>query len=448
MSALSAETTAPPHGSEEPASELPPVPQPLSPRQVRYGLNISIYEGALATIFISITGAIGGSVFLTGFALLLGANSFQLGLLGALPFIGQLFGFLSAYLEEQLGQRRILVMAPALVGRLVWALLLALPFMSFLRGAEIGIFLSGLAISYALNGMAGNAWISWMSDLVPPRERGRYFGVRNMIASIVAMASTYLAGSLLDIFRAGDQEATGYAAIFAFAVVTGVFAAFLLRLQPEPPMQRDGKPQADLRSLFGGPLRDGRFRNYTLAAMGWMLVTGIAAPFFNAHGLGTLKLSFAILSLQAIVTSAVALICQPLIGQLQDRWGDRRVLLGSMLGVVPLPWGWVLSTPDNIIPLWLTSIFSGVFWPGINQGMMNVLMDRAPVSGRSAAIASYGAITGLGTFLAGLIGGALSSALAGMPLSLGPLTLTNFTLLFVATSIGRLLMVYAFWRTL
>ena len=64
-------------------------PQPLSPSEVQRGLLLSIWEGAVANIHISITGAIGGSVFLSGFALLLGVNNFQIGLLGALPFIGQ-----------------------------------------------------------------------------------------------------------------------------------------------------------------------------------------------------------------------------------------------------------------------------------------------------------------------------------------------------------------------
>jgi MFS family permease len=420
----------------------------LSQQQVRRALRLSIWEGALATIPISITGAIGGSVFLTGFALLLGANSFQLGLLGALPFIGQLFGFLSAYLEERLGARRMLVLISALGGRLIWVVLLALPFLSFLRGAEVAIFLLGIAISHALNGMAGNAWLSWMSDLVPPRERGRYFGVRNMVGSVVAMAVTFGAGLVVDHFRADGQEALGYALIFSVAVITAIGAALVLAQQPEPPLRRDAQARLKVGELFSLPLRDSRFRTFTLVAAAWAMATGIAAPFFNAYGLEQLNLSFAMLSLQAIVTSAVALVFQPLIGRLQDSLGDRTVLLGSICGTLLLPWGWVLSTPDNIMPLWFTSVFSGIFWPGISQGMVNVLMDRAPVVGRGAAIACYGAVTGLGTFVAGLLSGVVATALVDVTIALGPLSLSNLTILFVGTSIARGIVLLMFWRTL
>jgi MFS family permease len=215
--------------------------------------------------------------------------------------------------------------------------------------------------------------------------------------------------------------------------------------QPEPPLRP--KARVSVRELLVGPTHDRRFRSYTLAAAGWALVTGVAAPFFNAYGLNNLQLSFSILALTAIVTSAVSLVFTPLIGRMQDKLGDRKVLLFCLIGTIPLPWGWVLSTPENILPLWLTAIFSGVFWPGVNQGMVNVLMDRAPAAQRGAAMASYSAITGMGTLLAGLLGGLIATLLTNVQFSLGPLELAGIAALFILTSLGRAVMIGVFWRT-
>ncbi|NTU79353.1 MAG: MFS transporter [Chloroflexales bacterium] len=423
-----------------------PAPVPLSPAEVRRALRVSIVEGAVATVHISITGAIGGSVFLTGFAMLLGASSFQLGLLGALPFIGQLSGFLGAYLEERVGNRRGLVLYAALAGRLVWALLLALPFLSFLGGAQLAVFFLGLGCSYALNGVAGNAWLSWMSDLVPPRERGSYFGVRNTVAAIAAMAVTYLAGYTLDVMRGRGAETLGYALIFGVALLSAFGAAALIARQGEPPLRP--KERVSLPEMLSAPLSDRPFRAFVAANVGWAFVTGIATPFFNAYGLTTLQLSFATLGLTAVVTSAVSLVFAPLVGRLQDKLGYRKVLVACVIGTVVLPWGWVLSTPENIVPLWLTAIFSGVFWPGLNQGLANVMMDRAPADHRGAAIAAFGAITGIGTLVAGLVGGVIATVAAGAQLALGPVMLTGLALIFVLTSLGRAAMAWVFWRTL
>lgn len=433
--------------SSIPAGNVAPAPsQPLHPAEVRRGLRISTIEGAIATVHISITGAIGGSVFLTGFALLLGADSFQIGLLGALPFIGQAFQFVGAYLEERVGNRRSLVLYSALAGRLIWALLLALPFLPFLSGLELLIFFVGLACSYALNGIAGNAWLSWMSDLVPARQRGVYFGMRNTVAGIAGMASTFLAGQLLDQFRAQGDEPVGYALIFGVAVIAALGAAVLIARQPEPPIVP--RQRVSLGDLLSGPLRDRSFRLFVITTTGWSLVTGVAIPFFNAYGIGQLGISFSTLALTVIVTSGVGLIFGPLLGRLMDKFGYRLVLTLCVLGTVPLPWGWILSTPDNLIPLWLTSIFSGVFWPGVTQGLTNVLMERAPADHRAAAMATHSAISGVGLLVAGLLGGILATALAGAQLNLGPIALSSLTLLFALTSLGRLLMAGVFWRTL
>ncbi len=400
----------------------------------------------MATVHISITGAVGGSVFLTGFALLLGANSFQLGLLSALPFIGQLFQFVGAYLEERIGRRRDLVFYGALGGRLIWALLLALPFMSFLGGAQLAVFFIGLAISYAFNGIAGNAWLSWMTDLVPARQRGSYFGIRNTIAAVASMLATFLAGRALDVARAQGNETLGYALIFAVAVVAGIGAAALIARQPEPPLRP--KARVSLPELFGAPLRDRPFRSFVLACAGWAVATGIAAPFFNAYGLSALKLSFSTLAMQGVVTGAVSLVFGPLTGRLQDRYGDRPVLLVCLLGTLLLPFGWILSTPTNILPLWLTAILSGVFWPGVNQGLANLLMARAPADYRGAAMASYSAVSGMGTLLAGLVGGLIATGIADAQLAIGPLQIAGLGFLFVLSSLLRTVMAVVFWRTL
>jgi MFS family permease len=414
----------------------------LTPSAIQKGLRLSVIEGALSNIHVSIT----TSVFLTGFALLLGASDFEIGVIGALPFVGQIFQFVGAYLEERLGQRRRLVAFSAGISRSLWALIAALPFLGGLGGAQLMIFLVVLAISQALLGICSNAWTSWMSDLVPPRQRGRYFGLRNNVASVTAMTSTLLAGYMLDQYRNVGTPEIGYALIFGLAVVAAIAGVIVVSRQPEPP--KPYRQRVSLTALFSAPLRHQRFRALMLTAAGWALVTNIAGPFFNAYGIQTLKLSFATLALIGIIPSISSLVSQPLVGRLQDRYGDRRVLIGSVLGVILLPWGWVLSTPTFLLPLWIIQVGAGLFWPGINQGLLNMVMDRAPSEGRGAYVATYGALTGAGAFVSSLLGGVIATSLGATMLQIGPLTLNHYAILFVASSLGRAAMALVFARRL
>src|SRR5689334_7890716 len=426
-----------------PSAQYPAEPGAALPQAVvRRGLRLSIIEGSLSNIHVNVC----AGAFLTGFALMLGAGDFELGVIAALPFIGQLFQFVGAYLEERLGERRPMTVISCGISRSLWALLAALPFLTVLGTARLPVFLLVLAISQALIGITANAWTSWMSDLVPPRQRGRYFGMRNTICSITAMASSFLAGRALDQYRGTSAAPIGYALIFGVATICAVAGVLVLRYQAEPPLRR--AQRVSVGQLLSAPLRHARFRAMSLSAAGWALAIGIAAPFYNAHGIQNLHLSFATLAIFAIVTSGVALISQPLVGRLQDRCGDKTVLVGSVIGVVLLPWGWVVATPTFLLPLWLNAAGSGIFWPGITQGLLNLLMDRAPATGRGAYVASYGALTGLGTFVASLLGGAIAAGLGSTIVHIGPLGLNHYAILFVLSSVGRASMALVFMRKL
>src|SRR5262249_54055320 len=126
----------------------------LSPSVVRRGLQLSIAEGALSNIHITVCA---GAV-LTGFALILGAGLFELGGLAALPFIGLVFHFAGAYLAGRFAERRRMSVLSCGVGRSLWALLAALAFLPVVGPACLPPFLLVLAISQALIGITANAW--------------------------------------------------------------------------------------------------------------------------------------------------------------------------------------------------------------------------------------------------------------------------------------------------
>src|SRR5215216_3666134 len=125
----------------------------LPPGVVRRGLRLSIVEGSLSNIHVTVC----AGAFLTGFALMLGAGDFELGLIAALPFLGQLFQFIGAYLEERLGERRSMTVISCGISRSLWALLAALPFLTVLGAARLPIFLIILSISQALIGITAYA---------------------------------------------------------------------------------------------------------------------------------------------------------------------------------------------------------------------------------------------------------------------------------------------------
>ncbi len=412
-------------------------PKELTPATREKALRLSIYEGAMASVFVSIT----SNGLVTGMALYLGASPFVLGVIGAFPFVTQLFQLLGAYLEERFANRRLLAVISEGASRLMWAPIALLPFLPFSPTVIIVLFVALQFLSAAFNGVNVNSWKSWMTDLVPAERRGRYFGIRNTVASVATMLAGLASGYTLDYYKTNVSEAYAYAITLAIAVVTAMVGVVMVCFQAEPPLERRG--DLNIRTMFVAPLQDAAYRRLILYAMSWAFVVGVASPFFTAYGIETLHMTFAQLAYMGIVSSVASIVVYPIIGRLQDRFGDKIVLIVSAFCVVPLPLGWIFSQPGWLWPLFCTSLFAGVFWPGIDQGFANMSMARAPQAGKGAYLAAFGAVSGIGLMLAGLLGGSIAQLIGTASWSYAGATINHYAVLFVFSMLLRF--VAAMW---
>jgi MFS family permease len=410
----------------------------LAPSEVRAGLKLSLIEGVFAQVHITLT----AGAFLTGFALLLGAGNITLGIAAALPFLIQPLQLFGAWLIERTGTRKKITVIGSL-GRTFWIVLVLLPYLPLSTNQRLIALIVSLLCCHALVTLCVNAWTNWMTDLVPPRLRGRYFSIRNTAMAACAMVVNAGAGMLLDHMRALGRARDGYALVLGMAVLSASIATVLLARQPEPPMQtRNRLPLAD---VFRIPWRLPRFRRFMTAMIVWNMALGTAASFFSAHALQVLRIPFTTLALFDVVTSAISLVSLPLWGRIADRVGHRKVLLICISGVIVLPWSWVLATPNSIWILYLNAIVSGIWWPGLMLSLSNRLMEQAPAQARSAYLALFAAMTGLGYFLASTLAGGLADLMANVQWSLGPLRVNNYQTLFIIASLLRGSVVL-FWR--
>jgi MFS family permease len=249
------------------------------------------------------------------------------------------------------------------------------------------------------------------------------------------MVVNYGGGLWLDRMRGSEQQAYGYTVIFMFAIVCAAGGSILLSRQQEPRMVvRERLP---IREVFRRPLQHREFRRFMLLIMLWHVALGVAAPFFSAHALTTLHLPFKTLAMFDVITAAISMAALGPWGQLADRIGQRRVLMICIAGVIILPWCWVVATPSMIWPLYINAVLSGIWWSGLNLALSNRLMEQVPVSARGAYLAVFAASTGLTYFLASLGAGSVADALSGVQLNVAGLTLNNYQVLFITSSLVR-----------
>jgi MFS family permease len=425
----------------------------LTPEQIRKGLKISVWEGAFATVHLTLT----SGVFLIGYALMLGVNDFQLGLLTALPFLAQMVQPLAALLVGNLKKRKTFTLTGSVFFRGIWIFLVFLPFL-FLshqdpadKNYKISLFLLIIALSAVVNNFTTVSWLSWMADLVPEKIRGRYFGIRNTLLQVVTIL-VYFGGAklidyykslkpdqisfrLLDFSRFTNLSVLGFSLIFFIGVIAALFAGLLLYFQPEPFFHRSPNKEGFKDLLI--PFKDKDYQKLIRFFVWWSLTVGISAPFWGAHMLRNLHLDYYLISLFSIVSGTVSLISQPFWGKMIDRYGCKPVLKFNLIFILFIPYLWFFVTPQNYFLLWVDALMSGIFWAGFNLAIFTIVLQISPQEGRPYFLASTYFVNGLFTFLASFIGGIIANQLSFFKWQIFGQTLVNFHILFFLSALGR-----------
>jgi hypothetical protein len=87
-------------------------------------------------------------------------------------------------------KRKPIVLPLQFSGRAMALLYGALPLV-FLAGNAMNVFLLLFLISVSLLSVADNAWIGWISDLVPVSARGLFFSLRSQYLMVTAVVAGY-----------------------------------------------------------------------------------------------------------------------------------------------------------------------------------------------------------------------------------------------------------------
>jgi MFS family permease len=388
------------------------------------------WEGALGNGFIVLT----GGAFLTSLALYFGAGDFEIGLLSAIPFLSQIAQLFSSPLINLIGNRKLLTILGFLFGRQIW--LLSVPLL-FVRGEwRLEAFLVLVVLSNLSTMLAIPGWLSWISDLVPARLRGRYFGRRNSAIAVSTVLATVAGGLILDHFKAAGHENLGFSAIIGIGCLAAIISIVILRKLPDR-IDSVSHHHYSWNSMLE-PIQDRRFRHLLIVFFVWNLALGVAAVFFAAHMLINLRMSFTYIALYICVVSLSAVLMNNPWGKLIDRFGSKPVLFICAMGIAFIPIIWFLPRADFLWILAIEALFSGAVWGGFNLAAFNIPIAHSPRENRPSFLALFSVVTGIGFFIAAIAGGILAESLTNFKYVIGKQTLVNYHVLFAISSLLRI----------
>ena len=438
--------------------------RPLSPSptltrdHVKSGLRSMTWEGmASGAVF-----SLGSGGFMAAYALALGANNLQVGILASLPFITQLARLPSILAVERFRRRKAIGIPALCAAQLLWVPIGAVPFLVDTPGAlAVAMVIALMAVRGLLASVWTTAWTSWMRDLVPRKVMGGYYGQRlsglTAMAAVVGLAGSFFVQWWETSTQSGDAIHAYSFLLIGGAITFGIMGpAFALRTK-EPLMPSAPESGRSPVAILLEPLRDRNFSHLIRFLFVWSLVSNLALPFFAVYMLTELGLSLPAVVGLTVLSQGTSILFMRVWGRMVDHSGSKTVLSLTVSLYLLVILGWVFTaSPEShslTVPL-LTAlhIFAGVASAGMILATSTVALKIAP-EGKSTSFAGMaGIFASLGAGIGPIAGGVLADFFSARSLNidiswvspngileLSAIELAGFDFLFVIAFIAGLL---------
>ena len=361
-------------------------------------------------------------VFLTAYALELGASNFVIGVIAAMPHAAQFAQLPGVFLVEKFRKRKAVAV---IAGALSRPMLLLLTAAAFVPSQPVALTMIALALMlrYGLGAIVATGWNGWMRDLIPEGMMGAFFGTRLRLMAIVGTVISLAAAVFIDLvkFHTDFPIRYAYGLLFVGGFFGGVYSVYCMYRIEEPRL-----PKRSIQPSFWNelrrPFRDLNFRRLLLFLGSWNFAINLAAPFFTVHMLVRLQLDVSTIT----ILTTISQICNILVvrrwGLIADRVSNKTVLKFCAPIFIACIFGWTFTTfPDRHIltlPLLLViHIVTGIATAGVTLASSNIALKLAPKGEATAYLAANSLTNAICSGVAPLIGGLLADFFVNRQLS-------------------------------
>jgi MFS family permease len=360
-------------------------------------LQLSIIEGMVASLMFG-----GGTIFIIPFAVFLGANSFQIGLLSAIPaLLGAWLQLGSIKLLEVYKKRKNAIVIMVFLQALSWLLIAAIPFL--FSSNQVTWLILITTIGTMAGSIGGPLWQSWMRSLTPQEILGEYFGVRNALTGLIVFLTMLGSGMLLDLVEP-NATVIAFSSICAISFIGRLLSSLTFTRIEEPEFEVDGTEKTTIftfikqlgKDNFGYFVLFGALMTFSISAVG---------TFFPVYLLETLGLAdnYFVYTLIICASSITSLISMPYWGKVVDKFGTIKVLkaTGFLACLFPLVYIFV-KEPFGLIAF---ELLGGVLYSGFNLCIANFIYESFNPNKLIKYGGYQGALFGTATFMGIIITG-------------------------------------------
>jgi len=382
------------------------------PAQSQEGRNLrSLYAGT--TWFGLLSGL--AATFVPVFALRLGATTGQLGWLTALPALVNVVWLIPAARIIERRRRLPLILSTALLQRLGYLAMAAMPFILTQGRVEALIVLQTLVT--LPTAVANTAITTLIPDLTAPERRGQVVSVRWLLLAVTATLAALAGGGFLDLLPVplNYQILLGAGALLS---LLSLGALRRIRVPDAVTLSRRDMPRRryswqQLRESLGSVKAQPEFVGFSLASFVFYWGLYLPAALWSILRVRDLGATDTWIGIIAVAVDASTIAGYLYWAKISGRRGDRWLLVLTALGVS------LYAALTALVPTigWMipTSMLGGLTWAGCNLALFNVMLRVSPADHRPTYVAIYTALMNVTAFAGPLLGAGLADWIGVRP---------------------------------
>ena len=366
---------------------------------IRRSLYYSILDGLFTAMMLGVS-----DTYLVPYSIALGATSTQIALLASVPMlVATLLQLQSARVTELIGSRTKLIRFVVFFHALSWAPIILIPFIFSKLGRMVlapWALIAAVIVYMSFGAFAVPAWQSLMSDYIPVKKRGQYFGWRNRLQGLVTVTISVSAGLVLHFF--GKDSLAGFVFIFIFAMGCRFYAWVCLTRMAEPFRHTTHDEYFSFADFLKG-LKTSHFARFVVFVSLVSFSANVSGPLLPAFLLRDLGFGYA--TYMFIIASAAlsGFLSLWLWGKYGDLYGNVRVLKVACWGIAVTPLFWMISRHPAY--LFFVQLFAGSVWAGFNLLVTNFLMEAVSPERRIRSISYFNVMNSFFVFFGASLGG-------------------------------------------
>ena len=331
-------------------------------------------------------------------------SSPMIGLLSAMPFVGNILQIAAVPILSRWRPPKTITVTASALHLATWAALgFLLRWIPRNDPAAAGRWLvAWFLVSSFLGAIAGVTWNSWIQEWVPARIRGKYFGRRNSLRQISTLAFLLSAGWVLARW---NYSLAAFEGIIAAAILMRLFS---LRWQWISPTKAHGPPSGQKPAFPAqvGVLRASRsFLIFVAFGAVWSFAANCFGPFYSVFMFEPIGMSAWNVGVTATLAQLGGVFSLPAWGLLLDRYGNKSVMVFSLLLWQLQYLAWCFVTPETRDLLYILWAWAGATSAGFILGQFTLLLKLIPEGAKDLALGFNLAVTSFFTAVAPIAGG-------------------------------------------